>query len=82
MDDIARLLVLLAVAGAVLTLLGGVVIWSMDEGRRIRRGLKVMLRGDTHGLLVARGRGRGVSPVELEVVAVMSSPSGDHLRGL
>ena len=60
MDDVARLLVLLAVAGAALTLLGGVAIWRMDEGRRTRRGLKVMLKGDTHGLLVARGRGRGV----------------------
>ena len=60
MDEVARLLVLLAVAGAALTLLGGVVIWRMDEGRRTRRGLKVMLKGDAHGLLVARGRGRGV----------------------
>jgi hypothetical protein len=60
MDEVARLLVLLAVAGAALTLLGGVVIWRMDEGRRTRRGLRVMLKGDAHGLLVARGRGRGV----------------------
>ena len=60
MDEVARLLVLLAVAGAALTLLGGVVIWRMDEGRRTRRGLRVMLKGDTHGLLVARGRGRGI----------------------
>jgi hypothetical protein len=60
MDEVARLLVLLAVAGGALTLLGGVAIWRMDEGRRTRRGLKVMLKGDTHGLLVARGRGRGV----------------------
>jgi len=60
MDEVARLLVLLAVAGAALTLLGGVVIWSMDEGRRTRRGLRVMLKGEAHGLLVARGRGRGV----------------------
>ena len=60
MDEIARLLLLLAVAGAALTLLGGVVIWRMDEGRRTRRGLRVILKGDTHGLLVARGRGRGI----------------------
>jgi len=60
MDDVARLIVLLAVAGTALTLLGGVAIWRMDEGRRTRRGLKIMLKGDTHGLLVARGRGRGV----------------------
>ncbi|MDB5425852.1 MAG: hypothetical protein JWQ29_3268 [Phenylobacterium sp.] len=60
MDDLARLIVLLAVAGAALTLLGGVVIWRMDEGRRTRRGLKIMLGGAVHGLLVARGRGRGM----------------------
>ena len=60
MDEVARLLVLLGVAGAALTLLGGVAIWRMDEGRRTQRGLKVMLKGDTHGLLVARGRGRGI----------------------
>jgi hypothetical protein len=60
MDEVARLLMLLALAGAALTLLGGVVIWRMDEGRRTRRGLKVMLKGDAHGLLVARGRGRGI----------------------
>src|SRR6185369_1648951 len=60
MDEVARLFVLLALAGAALTLLGGVAIWRMDEGRRTRRGLKIMLKGDTHGLLVARGRGRGV----------------------
>jgi hypothetical protein len=60
MDEVARLLVLLAVAGAALTLLGGVAIWRMDEGRRTRRGLRVMLNGEAHGLLIARGRGRGV----------------------
>jgi len=60
MDEVARLLVLLGVAGAALTLLGGVAIWRMDEGRRSQRGLKVMLKGDTHGLLVARGRGRAI----------------------
>jgi hypothetical protein len=60
MDEVARLLVLLAVAGAALTLLGAVAIWRMDEIRRTRRGLKAMLKGDLHGVLVAKGRGRGV----------------------
>jgi hypothetical protein len=60
MDDVVRLLVLLAMAGAALTLMGGAAIWYMDEGRRVRRGLRAVLKGDTHGLLVARGRGRGV----------------------
>ena len=60
MDEITRLLALLGVAGVVVTLLAGFARWYNDEGRRVRRGLKVILHGDTHGLLVARGRGRGV----------------------
>jgi hypothetical protein len=60
MDDLTRLFVLLVVAGLAVTLLAGVVRWHMDEGRRVRRGLKAVLRGDVHGFLVARGRGRGV----------------------
>ena len=60
MDDLTRLLVLLVVAGLAVTVLAGAVRWYMDEGRRVRRGLKAVLRGDVHGFLVARGRGRGV----------------------
>jgi hypothetical protein len=60
MDDLTRLLVLLVVAGLGLTLLAGAARWYMDEGRRVRRGLKAVLKGDVHGFLVARGRGRGV----------------------
>ncbi|THD77761.1 MAG: hypothetical protein E7812_13465 [Phenylobacterium sp.] len=53
------MLLSLALAGAALTLLGGGVIWSMDETRRIRRALKRVLGETPHALLVARGRGRG-----------------------
>lgn len=60
MDDLVRLLVLLGLAGLGLTVVGAVAIWHMDEGRRIRRGLKVILGGELHGYLVARGRGRGM----------------------
>ncbi|RAK61014.1 hypothetical protein DJ021_14960 [Phenylobacterium hankyongense] len=60
MDDVARLLLLLALAGVTLTLLGGAAIWYSDEARRIRRGLRKVLRAEPHALLVARGRGRGV----------------------
>lgn len=60
MADLSRLLILLALAGVAVTLLCAVVIWRMDEIRRTRRGLKVMLKGDLHGALVAKGRGRGV----------------------
>lgn len=60
MDDLVRLLVLLGLCGALITLAGAIAIWRMDEGRRIRRGLKVILGGELHGFLVARGRGRGM----------------------
>ncbi len=60
MNELVRLLVLLGVAGIVVTVIGAVAIWHADEGRRIRRGLKVILKGDLHGYLVARGRGRGM----------------------
>jgi hypothetical protein len=60
MDDISRLAVLLVLAGVAVTLLAGFARWYMDEGRRVRRGLKAVLKGDVHGYLVARGRGRGV----------------------
>jgi hypothetical protein len=60
MDEITRLLALLGVAGIVVTLLAGFARWYNDEGRKVRRGLKIILHGDTHGLLVARGRGRGI----------------------
>jgi len=60
MDEITRLLALLGIAGLIVTLLAGVGRWWNDEGRQVRRGLRKILGGDTHGLLVARGRGRGV----------------------
>ena len=60
MDELARLLLLLAFAGVALTLLGALAIRYMDEGRRIRRGLKKVLKGAPHAWLAARGRGRGL----------------------
>ena len=60
MDEVTRLLVLLGVAGVAITILAGVARWRMNETRRVRRGLKSVLKGDTHGFLVALGRGRGV----------------------
>jgi hypothetical protein len=59
MDEVTRLLALLGVAGIAVTVLAGIARWRMNETRRIRRGLKVVLKGDTHGFLVALGRGRG-----------------------
>ena len=60
MDEITRLLALLGVAGIAVTILAGIARWQMNETRRVRRGLKAVLQGDTHGFLVALGRGRGV----------------------
>jgi hypothetical protein len=60
MDEVWRLIGSVVLAGAALTLLGGGVIWSMDEARRIRRGLKRVLGEAPHNLLIAPGRGCGV----------------------
>lgn len=60
MDEVTRLLALLGMAGLAITFVAGFWRWWGDEGRRVRRGLKTILRGDPHGFLVARGRGRGV----------------------
>lgn len=59
MTEVGRLLISLALAGAALTLLGGGVIWSMDETRRIRRSLTRVLGEAPHAMVVARGRGKG-----------------------
>ncbi|HEX3887510.1 MAG TPA: hypothetical protein VHW05_08440 [Phenylobacterium sp.] len=60
MDEITRLLAMLGVAGVAVTALAGIARWRMNEGRRVRRGLKVVLKGQPHGFLVAFGRGRGM----------------------
>src|SRR5471030_1089624 len=60
MDEVTRLLALLGVAGIAVTVLAGIARWRMNETRRILLGLKVVLKGDTHGFLVALGRGRWV----------------------
>jgi hypothetical protein len=60
MDEVARLILVLVLAGVALTVLGGLAIRFSEESRRIRRSLKKVLKTDPHALLVARGRGRGV----------------------
>lgn len=60
MGELGRLLLFIGLAGIGLTLLGTAAVWSMDEGRRIRRGLRNVLGADPHALLLARGRGKGV----------------------
>ena len=60
MDEVARLLTLLALAGGALTLLGGAVVWFLDESRRIRRTLTEGLGAVPQPMLIARGRGTGI----------------------
>jgi hypothetical protein len=60
MDEVARLLTLLALLGGALTLLGGACVWFLDEARRIRRTLTQALGSIPQPMLVARGRGVGI----------------------
>jgi hypothetical protein len=60
MNEVTRLLLLVGLAGVVVTVLAGVARWINNESRRIKRGLKLVLKGDTHGFLPALGRGRGI----------------------
>lgn len=60
MDEVARLLTLLALLGGAMTLLGGACIWFLDEVRRIRRTLTEALGAVPQPMLVARGRGVGL----------------------
>jgi hypothetical protein len=59
MDEVPRLILMLVLAGVVLTLLGAIAVRFNDEARRIRRGLKKVLGAEPHAVIVARGRGRG-----------------------
>lgn len=59
MSELARLLLLVAIAGSAVTFLGSAAIWFMDEDRRIRRALRHVLRHDPDVLILARGRGKG-----------------------
>lgn len=60
MDEAARLITLLALAGGALTLLGAVFAWFLDEVRRIRRTLRQALAAEPQPFLAARGRGVGI----------------------
>lgn len=60
MDEVARLLTLLALLGGALTLLGGACVWYLDEARRIRRTLTQALDAAPQPMLVARGHGVGI----------------------
>lgn len=59
MGELARMLLLLGLAGTVVTFLGSFGIWWLDEDRRIRRALRRVLRAAPDSLVIAKGRGRG-----------------------
>ena len=59
MNQLGAFLVLIVVAAVALAALGGVIGWYNEEGRRIRRGLRTVLKGETHALIIAHGSGRG-----------------------
>lgn len=60
MNEAARLLLMLGLAGAAVTFLGSAALWLLDEDRRLRRALARVLKGEPEAVVVARGRGRGV----------------------
>jgi hypothetical protein len=59
MDELARLLLLLGLAGVAVTLAGSAYIWFMDEARRLRRALKKVLGAAPDAAILALGRGTG-----------------------
>jgi hypothetical protein len=59
MKDVVQLLLLVALAGAGVTLAGTLALMLWDETRRIRRGLSRVLGAEVEILIVAPGRGRG-----------------------
>jgi len=59
MTDMARLLLMLGLAGTAVTFLGSAALWFLDEQRQIHRALRRVLKADPEAMLIARGRGRG-----------------------
>src|ERR1700751_5458684 len=59
MSQLGHFLVLIGVVAVALAAMGAIIGWYNEQGRRIRRGLRHVLKGDTHALVIAPGRGRG-----------------------
>ena len=59
MTDMARLFLLLGLAGTAVTFLGSLALWFLDEPRRIRRALRRVLRSEPEAMVLAKGRSRG-----------------------
>jgi hypothetical protein len=60
MRDFGPFLVLLALSGGALTVIGAVFAWLLDETRRVRRSLAHVLGAVPQPMLTARGRGVGI----------------------
>jgi hypothetical protein len=58
MNEFVRLLLLVALAGTVVTVFGSAAIWFMDEERRMGRALRRVLKGAPEAVILARGRGK------------------------
>jgi hypothetical protein len=61
MPHLDPLLLIIASAPLVLTGIGRVGGWYNEEARRIRRGLRKVLKGNADALIVAHGQGRGAA---------------------
>lgn len=59
MTQLGPFMVLIGLVAVALAALGAVVAWYNEESRRIRRGLRQVLKGDPHAVIVSHGRGRG-----------------------
>ena len=61
MNDVMRLVLLLAIAGVALTAVGGLVARFLDPQRRLRRFLRQALQADPEGVMLDRGLGRALA---------------------
>jgi hypothetical protein len=56
MTDFVRLILMLALAGSLVTLAGSAAAWCLDEERRLYRIMRKVLGGQPDAAIVARGR--------------------------
>jgi hypothetical protein len=58
-NETARLLLMLALAGAAVTFVGSALIWVMDPARRLQRAFKQVLAAPPEAMLLSPSTGRG-----------------------
>ena len=61
MNEWPRLLLMLALGGVAVTILGSLAAWLSNEERRIGRNLARVLKGPPEAMVLARGRGRAAA---------------------